>query len=268
MEEKIIEEKVKTAGSTKSFADGYSETMQALKQAESALPEYSTSYDDEISELFGQIMNRKSFSYSTAADPLYGAYRDRYIREGALAMRDSMGQAASLTGGYGSSYGQAVGQQQYEAYLQKLNDVIPELYSAAYKRYSDEGDALMQKYSMAQDAAAAEYGRHRDNTADAKFGMEMQVRLEEQNYKNQQEYYTRLYTLMSKGYSPSAEEIARAGMSAEQAAFLKKKFAPATVSYGGEDYSGGSGKKTAGSKESTKLTANAPGASDTNKSRR
>ena len=49
--------------------------------------------------------------------------------------KSTMGQAAALTGGYGSSYSQAVGQEQYGAYLEKLGNVMPQLYSAAYSRY-------------------------------------------------------------------------------------------------------------------------------------
>ena len=77
-------------------------------------------------------------------------------------MQDTIGQAAALTGGYGSSYGQAVGQQQYDAYLQDLNDVIPELYSQAYQQYSDEGDKMIQQYSMLGDLADREYQLYSD----------------------------------------------------------------------------------------------------------
>ena len=62
------------------------------------------------------------------------------VSEGSRAMRDTMGQAAALTGGYGSSYAQSAGQQQYALYLQKLGEAMPELYQAAYERYSAEGD--------------------------------------------------------------------------------------------------------------------------------
>ena len=64
-------------------------------------------------------------------------------------MRDTMGQAAHLTGGYGSSYGQAVGQQQYDAYLQKLGDAMPELYGAAFKRWQAEGEAMSDQLGHA-----------------------------------------------------------------------------------------------------------------------
>ena len=62
-----------------------------------------------------------------------------------------MGQAAAMTGGYGNSYAQSVGQQAYNAQLDKLNDVIPELYQLAYDKYANEGQDLYNKYSLAAD---------------------------------------------------------------------------------------------------------------------
>ena len=76
-----------------------------------------------------------------------------------MAMQDTMGQAAALTGGYGSSYAQNVGQQTYNQYMTGLADVIPELYQMAYSRYQDEGNALLQKYSLLAGEEEAEYNR-------------------------------------------------------------------------------------------------------------
>ena len=120
----------------------YGSVMEALQRAEQSLPDLSTSYDSEIRSLYEKIVNRPAFSYDASTDPLYGMYRDSYVREGSLAMRDTIGRSAALTGGYGSSYAQSVGQQQYGEYLRKLGDVMPELYGAAYKRWQAEGDAL------------------------------------------------------------------------------------------------------------------------------
>lgn len=62
-------------------------------------------------------------------------------------MADTLGQTAHLTGGYGSSYAQSAAQQSYQRYLQQLSDVLPQLQSAAYSRYRDEGDALLTAIS-------------------------------------------------------------------------------------------------------------------------
>lgn len=77
-----------------------------------------------------------------------------------------MGQAAALTGGYGNSYAQTVGQQTYQGYLQGLNDKVPELYQLALGKYQMEGDELMNKYGLLADQEQRDYGRYRDTVAD------------------------------------------------------------------------------------------------------
>lgn len=54
-------------------------------------------------------------------------------------MQDTMGQAAALTGGYGNSYAQGVGQQAYQGYLQQLNDNVPQLQAQALQTYQVGG---------------------------------------------------------------------------------------------------------------------------------
>lgn len=147
----------------------YDKAMAALKQAENKAPTYSSSYDEEISEIYDKLTNREPFKYDYNADPLYNQYKEAYMQQGKQAMRDSMGQTAALTGGYGSSYGSAVGQQQYDAYLSRLNDVLPELYGQAYDMYAAEGDALRQQYSLAADRQNTEYNQYRDALSDYRY---------------------------------------------------------------------------------------------------
>ena len=106
--------------------------------------------DETIARLTRELEQREDFRYDPERDPVYTQLRRDYARAGQQAMRDSMGQAAALTGGYASSYSQSVGQQQAEAYLQRLSDVLPELYSAAYTRYQDQGKALERRLELAQ----------------------------------------------------------------------------------------------------------------------
>lgn len=73
----------------------YESTMETLRQAEQELPSFSGSYDDEISRLYDRIINREGFRYDMNSDPLYMSYRDRYAREGRLAMKNTMGRAAT-----------------------------------------------------------------------------------------------------------------------------------------------------------------------------
>ena len=147
----------------------YDKTMQALKEAENGVPSFSSDYDETIRDLYDKIVNRQPFKYDYASDPLYAQYRESYTQQGKQAMRDTMGQAAALTGGYGSSYGQAVGQQQYDAYLQRLNDVLPELYGMARDVYADEGNVLNTQLSLAGAMRDAEYNQFRDAVGDDQY---------------------------------------------------------------------------------------------------
>lgn len=142
--------------------DAYVEAVQKLQQSQRGVPQYSASYDDQMNELFQKIMNREKFSYNPNSDAMYQQYRDLHMQQGQQAMQDTMGQAAGLTGGYGSSYSQNAGQQAYHAYLQRLNEVVPELYGEAAERYEREGDALYNQYAMLGDLRDTEYGRYQD----------------------------------------------------------------------------------------------------------
>ena len=111
-------------------------------------------------EALQAYLNREDFQYDLNGDALYQQYKDRYMDLGKKAMQDTMGQASALTGGYGSSYAQNVGQQAYNSYMQQLGDVVPELYKLAYDRYQDRGDQLYKTYQswaqLEQEAADQE----------------------------------------------------------------------------------------------------------------
>lgn len=129
-------------------------------------PGYSSRYSSQIDALLDSVLNREGFSYDVESDPLYQQYRKQYIREGDRAMRDTMGNAAALTGGYGSSYGTTAGSQAYDYYLSQLNDRVPELEQLAYQKYQDEGTALLNRLSALQAMEDQDYSRYRDQMND------------------------------------------------------------------------------------------------------
>lgn len=123
---------------------------------------YEGKYDQQLADLYNQIVGRKPFQYNSSEDQFYQQYVDRYTKGGQMAMMDTMGQAAELTGGYGSSYGQRVGQQTYDEYMTGLNDKALELEQRAYGRWQDEGAQLQQQYGMLGDLDERDYGRFMD----------------------------------------------------------------------------------------------------------
>lgn len=140
----------------------YQAAKAKLEQTSANKPVYAGTYDNDVANAYNNIVNREKFQYNLDDDALYQQYADKYMAAGKLAMKNSMGQSAALTGGYGSSYGAAVGQQTYDSYLQGLNDKALEFYDRAYGRYQDEGNRLKDVYGLAQDMANTEYGRYSD----------------------------------------------------------------------------------------------------------
>jgi len=151
----------------KDYAEGeeVKRRRQALEslQAPSA---YQSAYGEKLNGVIGQIENRKPFTYDLNGDALYNQYKDQYVNAGRLAMQDTMGQAAALTGGYGNSYASTAGNQAYQAYLGRLNDVVPQLYQMAYDRYNQAGNDLKDLYGLYSDRENTDYGRYRDLVSD------------------------------------------------------------------------------------------------------
>lgn len=130
-----------------------------------ARPQY-TYENSDFQKAYDNIMNRKDFQFDLNGDALYQQYKDMYTKQGQLAMQDAMGQAAAATGGYGSSYAAAAGQQAYQQSLENLNAHIPELYQMAMQKYQLEGDNLAQQYAMLADDRDFNYQRYRDANTD------------------------------------------------------------------------------------------------------
>lgn len=129
------------------------------------LPGYQSQYTGQIQDLYQNISQREPFQWDMNSDAMYEALKNQYISGGQMAMMDTMGQAATLTGGYGNSYAQGAGQQAYQQYLQGMNAQIPDLYNMALQNYIMQGDQMMQNYGMLQDMEQNAYGRYQDQMA-------------------------------------------------------------------------------------------------------
>ena len=128
--------------------------------------QYQSAWQDQLNDVLQQILNREQFSYDLNGDALYQQYKDQYTTQGKMAMMDTMGQAQAMTGGYGNSYAQSVGQQAYQAHLQELNNKIPELYQLAMNKYQMEGDNLQNQAALMAQMEELDYGRYRDQLGD------------------------------------------------------------------------------------------------------
>ena len=189
----IVDDDAAPKNNTTPSGDSYAES-DLVKQANALLQQhmankpgdYSGQYADQIQGVLEQILNRDKFSYDLNGDALYKQYAQQYAQQGKMAMMDTMGQAAAMTGGYGNSYAQSVGQQTYQGYMQQLNEVMPELYGMALDRYNQEGEQLLNQYGVLTSQDEQEYGRHRDQVAD--YYTELQRLTEDARYVAEDEY--------------------------------------------------------------------------------
>ena len=187
-----------------------------------AKPVYSDSYAAEKRRVQAQIDGRGPFVYDAGRDPLYQSARDSYVQEGKRAMRDTVGRAAALTGGYASTYGEAAGQQAFDAYLQKLGEVIPTLYGLAYQRWSDEGAALQNRAEALDRAQAQEYARYRDDVADWQRERDYAMKLEQEEYRRMADEYARQTAAEAERYKREQAERQLAA-AAEKTAYEREQ---------------------------------------------
>lgn len=148
-------------------SDAVRAAKAALEQQAAQKPgEYKSQWQQSLNDAMNKILNREKFTYDLNGDALYQQYKDQYVNQGKQAMMDTMGQAAALTGGYGNSYAQSVGQQTYQGYLQNLNNKIPELYQLARNNYDADTAELYNRYGLYADREDQDYGRYRDLVSD------------------------------------------------------------------------------------------------------
>ena len=176
------------------FEYGEYKPSDTVAQAEALLQQqmaskpgaYQSAWQGQLSDIIQNIQNREDFSYNLNEDALYQQLKDQYVLMGQQASMDTMGQAATLTGGYGNSFAQTAGQQAYQGYLQQLNDRVPELYGLALDQYNQEGQALYDQAALIAQMEDQDYGRYRDQISD--YYAELDRRTEDARYQGEQDY--------------------------------------------------------------------------------
>ncbi len=145
--------------------NNYADKLENLENSKPG--DFSSRYDEQIQNIINTIQNRPQFDQNQVYDSdLYKQYREQYIQQGNKAMRDTMGNAAALTGGYGSTYATAAGQQAYDGYLSQLGDKTMDIYDRVYNQYLNEGQELYNQLGMYNNQDSIDYGRYRDTVGD------------------------------------------------------------------------------------------------------
>lgn len=121
---------------------------------------YKSAYQGQLDTARNQILN---FKYNPMQDANYQALAKIYGARGNQAAKDTLGEAAALNGGFGTSYAVSAAQQARNQYNQELAALIPDLEQNAYSR-------LQSNYNVLMDADADAYKKYRDNVADYQWG--------------------------------------------------------------------------------------------------
>lgn len=150
---------------------------------------YESAYQGRIEDLIGQLLERNSFQYSYAQDPLYRQYARQYTQNARNA---------------------SAAQQAYQQQMGALNDALPSLYRLALDTYNSEGDDVVtridqlntqEKNAQAQyNAELSDYYSQLDRKGSAYNAAY------EQDYGRYQDYLGRLNTLY--GYYSNQEQQA------------------------------------------------------------
>ena len=250
-EKKLLEEQAAKNQATASQSSTVQQAQSALDQASNN--GYQSKWQTQINDALNQYMNRDKFNYDINADALYNQMKDQYALMGQQAMMDTMGQAQAMTGGYGNSYAQSVGQQAYQGYMQQLNDKIPDLYQLALNQYLNEGDQLLDNISLMMQQESVDYGQYRDLVGDQQWQESFDYNKSRDeiadqqwqqsfDYGKTQDNYNRLMQLMlNYHYEPTEEELAAAGMTmAQKNAVMKPYYDYLAALAAQEEDSGGS----------------------------
>lgn len=199
----------KTAQALAKLEQGYTPSedvtaAQAYRDSVAALrPDaYASAYEQQLAALYQELAGRQPFSYDPETDSAFARYARMYQQKGRAAMEDTMGQAAALTGGYGSSYAENAGQQAYGQYMQELMALLPQFQERAQAAYDKEGQALRERYDLLDKQEKAGYDRWQDGMSE----WEKQLSLAQEQYDSASQQDRKLYETLLDHYRSMAQQ--------------------------------------------------------------
>lgn len=144
-------------------SDELTKAKSDLAEIESHQNDAKDKYDDRIQQALDNIEKYSEFNYDVESDPLWNSIRSQYQRNAMLGMKDTLGAAANLTGGYASSYAQAAAQQAYQNNIAQMTDIIPELQDKALDRFNANHNMALDNFSALESAYQNELAEWQNN---------------------------------------------------------------------------------------------------------
>lgn len=213
------------------------------KVADYEQPAYTSKYQNQIDSAMNTVTNREKFAYDPLKDANYQALAKVYSKQGEQAAQNTMADAASLNGGYGSSYGITAAQQARNDYNQQLASQIPALQEAAYNRYVNDFNMNLSQLDALRTADDSDYAKHRDNVSDSqwRFGVDYQGYRDDVSDSQWQKNYDRDVFESDRSYNYQKERDKVADNQWAREFALQKKSAA------GSSRSGSSGRRSSSS---------------------
>lgn len=226
---------------------------------------YENPYQSEIDRLLGEL-NSAQFTY----DPNNAqaqALTQRYTEAGQQAMENTLAQVSARTGGLASSYAGAAAQQQYNNYMQGLDDSLAALEQQAYQNWLTEQDALRSDLSLLASLGAQGENSYWNalnyDTALRQYQDDMAYRnweqaMTEKQYQDsltatdKQYAYDTVMGILQTGNMPSSELLTASGISNADAQLLANYYKQQMMA---ATYSGGSSGRSSGGSSSGSSTA-------------
>lgn len=145
------------------------ETEQARQEAQDYQGKkpgsFVSKWQQQLDAAMAKILNREDFRYDLNGDALYRQYKDQAVKNGRLAMLDTLGQSAGFTGGYGSSYGQTAAQQSYQKSMDSLAEQAVSLYDRARAEYDRQGERDRADYDLLQQRETGDQSQYEKELA-------------------------------------------------------------------------------------------------------
>ena len=185
----IVDSKV-LEGLATPYSNSYVQAQQLLQ---SKIDQgYAGTHKDALNNLLNEFMNREDFEYDVDKDQMFQQALASAMGSGKTAMQDTMGQAAALTGGYGSTYATTAGNQAYNAFIEDAYNNLPEYYNMALAAYEAEGQQMLQQYNMLDAADTKEYSQWYDGINLERQGINDMIAAEYNAWNANQTMYSNL----------------------------------------------------------------------------
>lgn len=180
------------------------------KTANSVLDDVNREYLSDIQDAINSLKYRDEFSYDPDSDPVYAAYKQKYLLDGDRASRNAMADYSALTGGYVNSAAASAAALANQYYAQQLSNTIPQLAEQAYQRYYNDYqtdlevlDRMIDTYNAAYDNAAK---ANRQTIEDANASAMSTVQRDNEAYERQLSEEERYWNNMQNAQDYQTQE--------------------------------------------------------------